>query len=257
MIAAPAAGQLAHRQRRPSRAARRQRAAAMASLLVESVTGRKMKLAGKDACRPRPSLRAHARSNSVTRSLRRDAHGDVGGFGRVGERADADEVHAGLGIGADVLEHECRPRPRWESSGSSTAARLRLLRCARPTASPRAASCCPAGWLRRRTRALLPAPAAVRTSTCTRWPFLRCSRARVRTAGNAAAERDVVVLDENAGGQIDAVIGAAAAQHGVLFQRAQAGHGLARVEHVGVRALEWRRRIGASAWRCRSGAASG
>ena len=55
--------------------------------------------------------------------------------------------------------------------------------------------------------------------------------------GNAAAERDVIVLDENAGGEIDAVIGAAAAKHRVFLQRAHAGHGLARVEHAGVRAL--------------------
>jgi hypothetical protein len=33
-------------------------------------------------------------------------HGDVGGFGRVGQRAHADKVHAGLGIGADVLKHD-------------------------------------------------------------------------------------------------------------------------------------------------------
>ena len=38
------------------------------------------------------------------------------------------------------------------------------------------------------------------------------------TAAHAAAERDVIVLDENAGGEIDAVIGAAAAEHRVFFE---------------------------------------
>ena len=33
-------------------------------------------------------------------------HRDVGGLGGVGERAHADEVHARLGIGADVFEHD-------------------------------------------------------------------------------------------------------------------------------------------------------
>ena len=55
--------------------------------------------------------------------------------------------------------------------------------------------------------------------------------------GQSAAQRDVVVLDENAAGQIDAVIGSPAAQHGVFFQSPQAGHSLARVEHVGVGAV--------------------
>ena len=55
--------------------------------------------------------------------------------------------------------------------------------------------------------------------------------------GNAAAERDVIVLDENAGGEIDAVIGASAAEDRVFFKGAHAGDGFARVEHAGVRAL--------------------
>ena len=48
----------------------------------------------------------------------------------------------------------------------------------------------------------------------------------------------MIVLDENAGGQVEAVIGAAAAEHGVFFERAQAGNCLARVEDAGVRALD-------------------
>ena len=55
---------------------------------------------------------------------------------------------------------------------------------------------------------------------------------------DAAAESDVVVLDENAGGEIDAMIGSAAAEDGVFFEGAQAGDGLARVEDAGVGALD-------------------
>ena len=38
--------------------------------------------------------------------LRGDGHGDVGGAGGVGERAHADEVHAGFGVGANILKHD-------------------------------------------------------------------------------------------------------------------------------------------------------
>ena len=54
---------------------------------------------------------------------------------------------------------------------------------------------------------------------------------------DAAAEGNVIVLDQNAGSEIDAVIGAAAAKDGVFFKSAHAWHGLARVEHPGVGAL--------------------
>jgi hypothetical protein len=51
--------------------------------------------------------------------------------------------------------------------------------------------------------------------------------------GQAAAERDVVVLDEDSVLQVEAVVDAAAAADGVLIQRAQAGDGLAGVEDFG------------------------
>ena len=54
---------------------------------------------------------------------------------------------------------------------------------------------------------------------------------------DAAAERDVIVLDENAGGEIDAVIGSPAAEDGVFFKGPHAGDGFARVEHAGAGAL--------------------
>ena len=49
---------------------------------------------------------------------------------------------------------------------------------------------------------------------------------------------DVVVLDENAVGKIEAVIFAAATADGVLVENAQAGDGFARVEDFGARVLD-------------------
>jgi hypothetical protein len=47
----------------------------------------------------------------------------------------------------------------------------------------------------------------------------------------------VVVLDEDAAGQVQAVIGSSAAQHGILFQITKTRYGFARVEYVRVRAV--------------------
>ena len=61
------------------------------------------------ACRQRWCRQARLRAQpdrTLPGSLRGDGHGDVGGLGRVGERAHADEVHAGLGIGANVFKHD-------------------------------------------------------------------------------------------------------------------------------------------------------
>ena len=54
---------------------------------------------------------------------------------------------------------------------------------------------------------------------------------------DAAGDRDVVVLDQHRVVEAEAVIEAAAAAHGVFFQRAQAGRGLARADdaRLGVR----------------------
>ena len=51
-------------------------------------------------------LEDSACSRAALAGLRGDGHGDVGGAGGVGERADADEVDAGLGVGASRVEHD-------------------------------------------------------------------------------------------------------------------------------------------------------
>ncbi len=75
----------------------------------------------------------------------------------------------------------------------------------------------------------------VRTSTWTIWPGLRPASARRERRGKAAAEGDVVVLDQDAVLQVEAVVEAAAAADGVFIERAQAGDGLAGVEDFGLR----------------------
>ena len=77
----------------------------------------------------------------------------------------------------------------------------------------------------------------VRTSTCYALGRPAPGKCAGKDRGNAAAEGDVIVLDEKAGGEIDAVIGAAAAEHRVFLEGPHAGHGFARIEHAGVGAL--------------------
>src|ERR1700733_1237574 len=55
--------------------------------------------------------------------------------------------------------------------------------------------------------------------------------------GNAAPKRDVVVLDQDAVGEVEAMFFAAAAGDRVFIQQAQAGHGLARVKNLRFGAL--------------------
>jgi len=52
--------------------------------------------------------------------------------------------------------------------------------------------------------------------------------------GNSPGERDMIVLDEDSIGKIEAVILAAAAAHGVFVDHAQAGRGFASIEDTGV-----------------------
>ena len=77
----------------------------------------------------------------------------------------------------------------------------------------------------------------------------RSSMPRERDGG------DVVVLDQHAGRQVEAVVLAAAAAHGVALELAQARRRLARVEDDRPSCRRRRRRTRASASRCRTGAA--
>ena len=73
----------------------------------------------------------------------------------------------------------------------------------------------------------------VRTSTWIHWVLLRFFSARLEHRGKAAAEGDVIVFDEDAVLQIEAVIDAAAAADGVFIEHAEAGDGFAGVEDLG------------------------
>ena len=68
--------------------------------------------------------------------------------------------------------------------------------------------------------------------------FLLVGGAAVQGAGYAAAEVDVVVLEQNHVEQPDAVVDTAADLHGFFFEHSHTGCGLARVKHTGVGALE-------------------
>ena len=61
---------------------------------------------------------------------------------------------------------------------------------------------------------------------------------------DATAERDVIVLDENAVGEIEAMVFAAAATNGVFVEDAQAGYGLACIEDFGAGVAGSRQRSG-------------
>ncbi len=211
---------------------------------------------------PASAASSAARSNTAAHSAEM-RHRDIGGLGRVGQRAHADEVHAGLGIGADVFEHDAA------GGLGGNPARLLLSRV-QDLRSPGATS-----WMRSTDRRTSPgvmlssrmasAPnSSASSSSCAAahlhlhaLALLAPLQGPRQHGGQPAAQRDVVVLDEDAAGQVDAVIGPPAAQHGVLFQQPQAGHGLARIEHMGAACREWRPHTVESAWRCRSGAASG
>ena len=62
-----------------------------------------------------------------------------------------------------------------------------------------------------------------RTSTWTIWPGLRPSERGGEDGGQAAAERDVVVLDEDAVLQVEEMVEASAAGDGVFVERAGRG----------------------------------
>ena len=195
VIAAPAAGQLLIGK--VDRAVRRAAARGIQGVGVGRIGDRQKNAACRQRwCRQarppaRPDRYMWLGSDSAA-----NAHGDVGGLGGVGQRAHADEVHAGLGIGANVFKHDAargfggnpalsrlasrflflmRSTDRFTCSGVMLSSRI----ASAPNSSASSSSC------------------AVRTSTCTRWPFLRFSRALRQHRGQAAAQRDVVVLDQN------------------------------------------------------------
>ena len=162
----------------------------------------------------------------------------------MGERADRDEVDAGLGVRADVRLDDAARRPR-AARGRATSS------TARATSS--------GAMLSSRIRS---APAASASRD-----LRRACRPRPRSAGreperpdrrergtDAARDAHVVVLDQDRVVETHAVVRAAAAADGVLLERTQAGRRLAGVEDRRRRCRRRDRRSGGSASRSRTGA---
>ena len=61
---------------------------------------------------------------------------------------------------------------------------------------------------------------------------------KIERGNDAAGERDVIVLDEDAVGEIEPVILAATAADAVFVEHAETGHGLAGVEDARLRAVD-------------------
>ncbi len=134
-------------------------------------------------------------------------------------RADRQVVDAGLGDGPGAVQRQPAGRLELGPAGDE----LDGMRAGRR------ASCCRAGGS--------VAPASSASSTCSTVSHSTSTS----TSGNSSrtartprptppAASDVVVLDERRVGEPHAVVGAAAAAHGVLLQRPQARAGLAGVE---------------------------
>ena len=155
----------------------------------------------------------------------------------MGERSDADEVHTSLGIGPNVFQHNAARGFRWNPAVGFVLYLARELvntvhgdfdGCGRHVIQQNGLGTelqrlFKLGW-----------SSHLDLHTLALAPVLQSLRKRL---ADAAAERDVVVLDEDAAGQVETVIGASSGEHGILFQRAQPWDGLAGVEHVGFRAV--------------------
>ncbi len=179
------------------------------------------------------------------------------------ERARRDEVDARLGDGADGVERHVARRL---GPGDPADAAHRLGKQRRVEATVRGTVCSTTRHVveqqdsrrrpRRAPRALL---RASRTSSSISRPGACPSR---HCLAAASAERDasggfyVVVLDEDAVVEADAVVGAAAEANGPLVERAEARRGLARVEDRAAGAAPRPPHSGAWPWRCRTCAAS-
>src|SRR5208283_5369836 len=157
-----------------------------------------------------------------------DPKAQIHGLRRMREQADRDEIDAGLGVGANVLQT------------NSAGAFQGNTRFYRRTALNRATH------LLGRHIVEQDGFGAVGESVLefvegTHFDFdgLRAPAILYRAlqhGNDAACQRDVIVLDKNSVGKIEAVILPAAAAHRVLVDHAEAGSGLPGVEDAGLRA---------------------
>ena len=188
--------------------------------------------------RARAPRRGACRCNGSSFDLQRD----VERARRVGERADRDEVDAGLRVRADVLERDAagglEPSPG--------------RRRARPRGRPRPGSCCRAGSDRHRPRA----PPRPR----------RASRPRPRSAGRSAsaATAGAIPPARRRWFSFTRIASSSPArwfvpppQRTAYFSSARRPGVVLRVSRIVAPCRRRRRRSGASAWRSRRGGRGG
>ena len=127
-------------------------------------------------------------------------------------------------------------------------ARPATMRTASRSVGP--ASCCRGGRRRRRASAPRAAGRACRPRPRSSPDGRQGARPPDRL-GDAAGDGDVVVLDQDRVVEAEAVVGAAAAAHGVFLEGAQAGRGLPRVADLRAGVRRPRRPAPRSRWRRR------
>ena len=160
------------------------------------------------------------------------------------ERADGDEVDAGLGDRADGVERDAAGRLELGAAGDERDGARELGRRHVVEQDPVGAGVERLAHLRRASRTR-PRPAGR-------------SPGRGATASAIdAGEPQVVVLDQDAVVEAEAVVRAAAAADRVLLERAQARASSCACRGSSRRCRRPRRRSGASAWRCRRGGRAG
>ena len=139
-------------------------------------------------------------------------------------------VHPGQRVLADIFERDAARglERNLKAAAAHDAHRLLHLRRAHVVQQQR---------LRAAVRACS-SSSKLRTSHVTVCPGVRAARARATTFAMPPPSADVIALDQNAVGKIEPMALAAAATHRVLVQHAQPGNGLARVQHLGLRARD-------------------
>src|ERR1700728_1165560 len=208
----------------------------MASVFVESMVGKWRTLPAKGV--PASSRRSASSSKAsaingmvgdMISTFRHNAHAEVDGGGGVGQRAGGDEVNASFSVFADCVQ--------LNTAGGLN--RYLEVACVDKLDGGRYLGGCHVveqDGFRATFDGLFEFLAIAHLHLHALAGLARRKRSR-KYFGDAAAERDVVVLDEDAVGEVEAMVLAAAAGDGVFVQQAQPGHRLARVQHFRFGAL--------------------
>ena len=156
-----------------------------------------------------------------------DSHADIHGSRRMRQRADRNQIDAGLGDRADGFEGDVAGNFEHEPS----------LRRSRAPCGCRRASCCRAGSRRRRLERFFNLRERLAFDLDSKAYAARAARALDRGV-DRAGRRDMVVLDQHAAVEAEAMVVPAADADRILLDDAQARMGLARVDNFRARARD-------------------